>query len=134
PDATAKYALVLSLGPEEREVPRVRDLLEGVFAYEPERTACVVMIDDDFRNDRRLAEQFTVPETCKLVVLPNPRRGKGNGWSNGLVAGMITAYHLLAQHAPEIDFALKVDSDTLIVAPFAQQVAAAFAANPNVGQ
>jgi hypothetical protein len=116
------FGVLIPVGPGPQELERLRGVLESLFHYEP-RVAEVVLIDDV--SPGRDFSGVAVPEGCRLTVLANPRGGLGNGWSGGLTAGVLAALQWLERNAA-CDFVLKLDTDALVIAPFASKIAAAF--------
>lgn len=125
------FAVVLAIGPGDVELQRVGDLLESLFTYEP--SVSHVVLVDDAMPARQLERCFTVLESCALVTIPNPRRGRGEAWSGGMTAGMFAGFRWIAENT-ECEFTVKLDSDSLIIAPFAEKLRTAFASHPEVDQ
>jgi hypothetical protein len=126
----AKFGIIIPVGPSGRDVDRAGDVLDSVLAYEPE-TPLVLFIDDGGR-DRRLNEQFRAPATCRLVNIFNTRKGRGIGETSGLAAGMLLALAWLQANA-RCGFVMKLDTDALVIAPFAEKILRALASRPDVG-
>ncbi|RYF37684.1 MAG: hypothetical protein EOO38_25875, partial [Cytophagaceae bacterium] len=124
------FAVLIVVGPGEREIARTADFLESLFTYEPD-TALVVLVDDSTQS-RHLESQFTAPPSCHIESFLNPRRGRGCGWGAGLTAGIISGLAWIQKHGHS-DFVLKADTDTLIIGPFAEGVRAAFERTPAIG-
>ncbi len=126
----ASFSVLVLVGPDEREVLRLADFLDSLFHYEP----CVqaVVLVDDSRRERRLHERFRAPASCRLVSVPNPRKGRGHGLGGGGCAGLLAGLGW-AHRNLDCDFVLKADTDALVIAPFAQQVARRFRQLPHVG-
>lgn len=120
------FSLLIPIGKGALELDRLRDLLESLFHYEAE-VAEIVIVDDVM--PARDFSHLTLPSGCRLVVLPNPRRGSGDGWLGGLAAGVIAGNNWLEKNS-RCDFVLKLDTDALVIAPFAAKVSGAFAAQP----
>lgn len=125
------FGAVIPLGPSEYEIERTQDLLDSLFHYEPEVSA-VVLIDDG-GTDRKLAEKFRVPPGVGIVSVFNDRRGRGIGATSGLAAGMLLALRRLRAECGEISFAVKLDTDALVIAPFAQRLSKRFTARQGSG-
>ncbi|MDA8375738.1 MAG: hypothetical protein M0Z50_01440 [Planctomycetia bacterium] len=126
----AKFAVICLAGPSSEELRRLNNLLESLFFWEP-ATSLVVLIDDS-PPVRDLAALLPPVLKGKLVVLPNPLAGRGHYWDRG-VAGMMAGLSHLAT-LTEIEFVVKVDTDALVIAPFANRVGRIFADNSAVGQ
>jgi hypothetical protein len=120
------FSVLIPIGGGSSEIDRLRDLLDSLFHYEPHVSEIVIV--DDIMPARKFSELNLAPG-CRLVVLPNPRRGTGNGWLGGLAAAVIEGNNWLEKNS-RCDFVLKLDTDALVIAPFAAKVIAAFAAKP----
>ena len=118
----------MAVGPGEREVARAGDVLDSVLHHEPEVDA--ILLVDDAPHERDLAAELG-PGRRSIAVTPNPRDGAGHGLWGGLAAGMLHGYGWLHREvAPDV--VLKLDTDALVIAPFAERVAAVLA-EPSVG-
>ena len=125
-----KFAAILPVGPGQPEVDRAADTLNSLWAYEP--TLGWVVLVDDARQDRQLGQRFDPPPGCRVTSIINPRRGKGVGWSGGLCAATLAALKWVHQHT-DASFVLKLDTDALVIAPFAEKIRRAFDEMPEVG-
>jgi hypothetical protein len=125
------FGVIVGVGPGEEEVRRVEDLLESLWHFEP-AVSSVVLVDDELRP-RPLEQRFEAPSSCRLVSIPHPRRGRGLGVSEGLAAAVLIGFRWLVDHS-DATFAVKLDTDSLVIGPFAAPIAAAFAADPDVGE
>ena len=124
------FAVICLAGPSADETRRLNDLLESLFFWEP-RTPLVLLVDDP-RAGRDLAAAAPAPPEGRLIVMPNPLAGVGHYWDRGC-AGMAAGLAHLSR-IPGIEFVLKVDTDSLVVAPFSERVAGAIRRNPAAGQ
>lgn len=125
-----KFAVILPVGPGPHELDRTADLLDSFRVHEP-NVSWFVFIDDT-EQDRQLAQIFQFPPTCQAVSLMNPRQGRGVGYRGGLCAAVLTALRWIHQQT-DASFALKVDTDTLVIAPFADKIQGAIESLPEVG-
>ena len=123
-------AVVMLVGPTEQEVVRAVDTLDSLWVYEPGVASCILV--DDSVEDRGLTRRVPWPRTARVVSVPNPRRGRGNGILGGACAGVLSALSWIQSHA-EPRFCLKLDTDALVIAPFVEKIAAALGAAPGVG-
>jgi len=136
-DTGPQFALILPVGPGLQEASRSADLLDalGAFAGVP---FALVLIDDGV-TERPLRAELVSPPGCTAVVLRHPRRVATNGAgiryirSKGLCPAILAAYDWVARHAPDIQFAMKLDTDSLVIAPFFDRLAAFFSRHPDVG-
>ena len=124
-----EFAAITFVGPGELERSRLIDLLDSLFYYEPQINNLVI-IDDASGHD--LLQLVKAPATCKLTVLPNPRNQKGDWWSGGLAVALATSIRWLAQNTQN-DFAVRLDTDALVISPFAEAIRSQFQQNPNLG-
>ncbi len=124
----AVFALV---GPGAKERERLADLLDSLLDHEPD-LAQLVLVDDGNRGNG-LYE--TVPRVWhgRATIVPHPRIGKGDGYWGGAIVGTMAALGTLSGRS-DIEFALKLDTDSLVIAPFAEKLAEKFRQNPNTGQ
>lgn len=124
------FAVIAAVGPGDVELSRLRDLLDSLYTYEPGVRA-IIVIDD--RNDGfDLRSAAPAPPTCQTLIVKNPRQGRGDGVRGGLAAGILAGF-ARADALTDIAFTLKLDTDALVIAPFADRILAAFAANPKLG-
>ena len=121
------FSVLIGVGGGPLEMERLHDLLASLFHYEP--AVAEIVIVDDVMPARTFAALPMQGGGCRLVVLPNPRCGRGDGWLGGLTAGILAGYAWLERNS-RCDFVVKLDTDSLVIAPFAEKVAAAFAAQP----
>jgi hypothetical protein len=126
----ARFAVLTPVGPSPIEMERLSNLLESLFSHEPS-TSWVVLIDDSCIG-RRLDKVFRFPSSCQPIILPNPRRGRGNGWSGGMCVGVLSGLHWIRKNT-DINFILKLDTDALVIAPFGEKIGNFFRKFPDVG-
>lgn len=125
------FAIFVPVGPGQRELDRVADLLESVFYYEPSIPYIVFVDDVPEKEDRSLSTYFKTPKSCQVISLRNPRARQGNGIQGSITAGTIAAFRWIAENT-NCRFTLKIDSDSLIIAPFSRKIIEAFDANPDI--
>src|SRR5262245_28682559 len=111
-----RFAVVIPVGPERIDAWRAIQLLESVVQWEPGVAWCVIV--DDGLEPRGISERPLFPDACRAVTIMNPRRGRGLGWSGGLVTGMLAALSWIHTHT-DAEFALKLDTDALVIGPMA---------------
>jgi hypothetical protein len=125
-----RFAVLIPVGPHVDEQNRVCDLLDSVLRYQP-NVAGVVLVDD---GGNRTAIDDAVPPWCKVFRVTNPRCGRGNPIAGGLCVGMLSGLaRCLEVFSTSIDFILKVDTDALVIAPFAKKLVGMFESRPDVG-
>lgn len=123
------FAVVMLIGPGAKEAERARDVVESLVAYEQE--SFTLFLVDDVPSGRPLVEEIAPQIKERTVYLKNPRNGKGSGWCAGTTAGFFTALQRVSDLP--IEFALKIDTDSLIIGEFSEKVAARFRTLPNIG-
>lgn len=126
----ATFSVLLPVGPNPLESDRVADLLDSLLTYEPD-VASVIIIDDSYGNFQT-PPKFESLLGNRLHVVVNPRQKRGNGWAGGLVVGVMAGLaHALT--LPPVDFLLRLDTDSLVIAPFSERVMEKFSLDSNVG-
>jgi len=120
-----RFAVLVLIGPGAREEERLANLLESLWHFES-AVSELVLVDD--ATPQRSFSSLPHPPDCRVVVLPNPRKGEGDGWTGGLAAAMLAGLGWIAKNSA-CDFALKLDTDALVIAPFSAQIAEGFCAH-----
>lgn len=126
------FGAIIPLGPGVVEIERARDLLESLFYHEPEARVLAVLIDDGDAA-RELAGMFPARPGSRIVSVFNDRRGRGIGPTSGLASGMLVAMRRMVREAAAIPFFVKLDTDALVIAPFAERLGARLAERPRTG-
>lgn len=126
-----RIVLLMSVGPGPLELERLRDFLPAIFHWEP-AVRSVVFIDDAL-EPRGLATAFDLPIGVVCHSIPHPRQGAGSGVWGGLVEGILLGLGWIALHEPSSAMVLKIDTDALVIGPFADKATAFLQANPAVG-
>lgn len=127
--SSESFGVIVPVAGTDEDWARLPDLLDSLWTYESSLDEVVIL--DDGSNQRPMP---SAPATCKLTRLPNARAGRGDGWSGGLCAGMIGGFQYLHSSAPASRrFVLRIDTDALVIAPFANRVAQVFEQRPTVG-
>ncbi len=124
------FGVLLAVGPGDREISRTADFLDSLFFHEP--VVSTIVLVDDGGCDRRLDDRFERPRGCSLISLVNPRARVGIGWGGALCTSVILGLRRLHENT-EDSFVLKVDTDSLIIAPFYQSIAGAFQSMREIG-
>lgn len=119
------------MGPGEREVERVRDLVESLETFEGGNYHLVLV--DDQPGPARFNR--AVPDTVRdrFTEIKNPRNGRGSGWAAGCAVAVLAGLHELTKRALPFEFAVKLDTDALVIRPFSQALSRQFASHPEVG-
>jgi hypothetical protein len=123
----AGFVIVMPVGPGDEDAERAVDSVAAALAWEPQ-VARVVLVDDS-TADRGLAERIGDP---RVVALRNPRRGFGQGVLAGTCTGMLLALRWIADDSPGSPV-LRLDTDALVIGPFADRLREALAAHPEAG-
>jgi hypothetical protein len=109
---------------------RTADFLESLFFHEP--TVSTVILIDDAGYDRQLTDRFRAPEGCSIISLVNPRTRTGVGWGGALCTSVLLGLKWFYRDTDD-GFVLKVDTDSLVIAPFARLIAESFQTLPEGG-
>lgn len=134
------FAILIAVGPGEIEAGRTVDLVESLVAYEPDAASRIVVLDDS-PEDRDLESLLRPAGGDRIVVIRHLRR-VGTSVDElpvttlgPLCAGLLQALAWIAEQMPrnELRFVLKLDTDALVIAPFAKQIERLLAADPEVG-
>lgn len=124
------FAVVIPVGPGECEAARLQDLLASLHRYEPAPAWLIVV--DDGPPSRRLDESPVMRRFRRATSLPNPRCPNGLGAHGGVAVGVLTALDWLHRQGT-YDFVLKLDTDSLVIAPFAVDISRRVRATPQAG-
>jgi hypothetical protein len=130
-ESSGKFAVVVAVGPDKREVERIRDLLDSLEAYEAGNYD-FVLVDDD-QGPSRFTEIIPADLRNRYIEIKNPRRGKGGGWAAGCAVGVLAGIGELMRRGRQFEFVLKLDTDTLVIRPFSRKVVDCFRQYPHVG-
>jgi hypothetical protein len=126
----SSFGVILPIGPNPLELDRAKDLIDSLKTFEEGRCQYLVVIDDT-PTDRGLCEKLVAKGSLTKVFV-NPRKGRGIAFSDGMGVGVAVATNWLARET-DVDFALRLDTDSLVIAPFAERLARKFAQNPRTG-
>lgn len=127
-----KFVVLIPVGPKKKELDRLSDLLASLFHFEaPEE--CGLLLVNDGNSTVKLQELCSRFDLLQCGILENPRNGRGEGWSDGLAVGILAGLRRIAKEMPLAKFVIKLDTDSLVINPFADQVNCFFDQNANVG-
>lgn len=129
-DTLTTYAIYVPVGPGSAEISRLLDLLDSLRCW-AEGAPWIILVDDA-AAERHLAERACSVLTTSPIVLDNPRKGLGNGSTGGLCVSDLTAFKYIQQET-NADFVLKLDTDSLVVKPFAGRICNSFENHPAAG-
>lgn len=117
------FAVVIPCGPGPQEVERLQDTIDALLHHEPGCGRVLVLNDGNSE-----LPGLALPRECE--VLEHPRKGRGWGWGGGLLFGELHAFERLLREDAGLSFVLKLDTDALVIRPFAQALATQFAEAP----
>ena len=123
PLSNVPFAVAVNVGPGDREIERLIDLAASVTAWEPHGPAWFVMVDDGGPTPRDLDRRLTLPAGWKAISLHHPRRpGVGNyKFGKGICSPVLVSLAWIQKNT-DARFVLKLDTDSLVIAPFAQRI------------
>lgn len=127
------YSAIVCVGPGERELFRLRELLKSLVIHESGFLERLIVVDD-VANARGLEE--TVSETvpaAKCSVLRNPRHSRGDVWRGGITANTLFAFTEGVAASTHSAYFLRLDPDSLIIAPFHARIKTFFARHSRCG-
>jgi hypothetical protein len=124
------FAVVIPVGPSDIDLARGLALIASLVLYEPAIGWCVIA--DNASRSRGLEDLAILPRTCRAVTLVNPRHGCRDHWQAGLLYRLLLAFSWV-QSNTDATFVLKIDTDALVVRPFATKLRALLASEPNIG-
>lgn len=120
--------LLVPVGPSAGDVVGMQDLVRSVGFHEPQAIEVCVLVDDaPVKRDLTAAAA-----NSGIAVISNPRNGAGLGAWGGLCAGVLHALRWIHEHT-SAQWVLKMDTDALAIAPFAEAIGLFFAAHPEAG-
>lgn len=106
------------------------DLLDSWWCYTDNDAVAVLVFDahelPPWTAD--LADRFG----ARLAMLLNPRSLRGEGLWGGLFCGVLAGLRWIYENTG-CDWVLKLDTDSLVIAPYADRVRSVFADNPATG-
>lgn len=125
------YAALVAVGPGNQEVERLSDLIAAIGHYEL-GAATLVIVDDDPvpRNLHRLP----APPGLQLVAVHHRRERQSRVFSKGkgICSVVMTGLAWIQAHA-NVRFVVKLDTDSLVIAPFRRQIIRLLDQHPSTG-
>jgi hypothetical protein len=121
--------LLIPAGPGEAEIARVADLLEACAVYS-DLPLTVVILNDG--NNAAALEKTGLSRGLATTVRPNAREGQGDWWLGGLSMALLDALRWIERNRPCCGV-LRLDSDALVINPYATRIAEIFAEDPGIG-
>jgi hypothetical protein len=118
-------AAIIPVGPGEDELARCRDTLDSLLRCEP-AVRWLVLVDDS-TDDRGLAA-LVGAGSVPAVALPGPLAACRRPFPlvDRVAAGVLCALRWVAEHT-DAELVLELDTDALVIAPFAHKLMAATA-------
>lgn len=122
--------IVIPVGPGDEEFARVSDVVDSILWNEP--LARHIVLVDDNTGDSRERSFLNIHESDRMIVIDNPRSGRGDGYTGGMAVGVLAGIRWLWTRTT-VDVVVKMDTDSLVIGPFYERVRTVFAENPNAG-
>jgi hypothetical protein len=127
------YSVIVCVGPGEKELFRLKELLGSLILHEPDPLEQLIVVDD-VAEPRGLAETvFELIPAAQCSVLRNPRNSQGDPWRGGLTANTLLAFGEGLASTRRSGYFLRLDPDSLIIAPFHTRISEFFAKHPRCG-
>jgi hypothetical protein len=121
--------VLVPCGPGPLEFDRLVDFIDALYAHEKEAWLVIVNDNNPGVSLASLRDRTSAPSMLRVDIFPNPRNGRGWGWSGGLVLGELAALRFIGEKEPNVPFVVKADTDALCVAPFAERLVRLFSDN-----
>jgi hypothetical protein len=131
--SNAPFAVAVAVGPGDREVDRLIDLADSIAAHEQGR-GWLVMVDDA-PVPRALDARVRLPADITAISLHHPRHAAAQVQyksGKGICSAVLLALGWIQANS-DAEHVLKVDTDSLIIGPFRERIAATFATSPKAG-
>jgi glycosyltransferase involved in cell wall biosynthesis len=125
------FAILIPVGPGEREQNRLGDLIESVSKYES-RVGTILLVND-FDLESGTSTVGKLKQDLDVVKIRNPRRGTGDGWAGGLCVGILEGLKWISAHREHVEFVLKMDTDALCISGFSERISKKLRAEPRLG-
>jgi hypothetical protein len=126
---TRRFAVMVHVGPGRQELPRLVDLLDSLFHFEPS-IPWLILVDD--RNSHGPIPLARVPASCTVLRIRNPKQSSRFPHEGGLCVGSMAGFAAILRQT-DADFVVKVDTDSLIIAPFCSSIGGHFDTHSEVG-
>lgn len=130
--AATPYAAIVAVGPGPLEVPRLKDLADSIAHHEP--GAATLVIVDDAPTARKLATLVARPGMLDAIDIHHVRHSRSREYTSGKgICSAIMAGVQAVQQRLAVRFALKLDTDSLVIAPFRARMVARLDRHPRMG-
>lgn len=127
-----KVLILIPLFVSHRTLARATDLLDALSTYESPQNFEVLFVLDG-KDQQQFPADFGRKQGLRIHVTSNPRNPRSNGWSGGLICGLIHGMKT-ALTLGSWDFLLRMDDDAMVLGPFITRAAGFFAENASIGQ
>ena len=118
-----RIAVLMPVGPGAAEAERWPDTAASLAAWEP-NVRWLVLIDDGMDNPA--VDDHHLHPGLEVVVVPHPLRGRKAGFTDRVTVAVLTGMAWIARNT-DADLVLRLDTDCLVIAPFAEKLAGVFA-------
>lgn len=126
-----RYAvIVIPVVSNSRNLSRLTSLLKSIARNEPCQTKCLLVVDGPTSDS---VSKAVLDVGIHIAIIENPRHGVGQGWSGGLIVGLLTAYQWLIRSDWNFDIVLKMDDDAFVAKPFLTELRRLVLQNRKVG-
>ena len=123
------FAVIVPVGPSEREIPRLRELLASLSRFE--KPNCFIVAIDDSPKPRPIETLWT-EYGLEGTVVHNPRQCRHRGLGAGLCPLVVAGLQWVIKNI-EVEYALRLDTDSLVISHFHKKLEDHFNANPDCG-
>jgi hypothetical protein len=124
------FALYIPVSNTALDLERAADVIDSVSKFS-NGLRWVIILDDSL-EERPSVRQLHSSPSWELIVLKNPRRGAGDGHTGGLCVADFTAFRYVTQET-DAEFILKLDTDSLVISRFEEQIEQALSDFEQVG-
>lgn len=135
PHAPTRFGVIVPVGASALDVWRGVELVKSLLYWEPQVSAIVFI--EDAEAPRGLDKLSVLPTTCRVGSIAGVLGGRGSwqrghSWLGVLTAGILKALAWIHERI-STDFVLRIDSDALVIASFAETVRKRLAQRPETG-
>jgi hypothetical protein len=120
------FAAIVSVGRAQADMCDALELLSSLVRHEPAMAWCIIC--EDAPKPRGLSDVGILKSTRRAISIARPRSEGRGRWPVGLFEAL-SWVHANTTAA----FVLKIDTDALVVGPFAQSVRTLLATTPDAG-
>lgn len=124
------HAVLVAVGPKPQEIERLRDLADSIAWHAP--NGLLVLVDDS-AEPRELERHLDLPPGFRVVVLHHARPARREFWRSVGICSVIMTGMAWIQANTDAPFVVKLDTDSLVIAPYAQRVFDLFQGEPHLG-